>query len=138
MNKRNFLIVILFLLASITFADENKIIVLNQKPTHYELISTSDAWEMIKLDTTNGKISLVIIDSNPSCTKEVWVNDKNLISEDSSQEVGRFSLTPNKDRWWFYILTDTKTGEIWHVVTDRNPKKCSITKIDSNINNTKQ
>lgn len=82
--------------------------------TVYELYQTSNMWNFIKLNTRNGKMTMVqyAVDDN-SDRMEYELSDKALVSK--TQECnGRFELHKTQNIYNF-ILLDRISGKTWQV-----------------------
>lgn len=75
---------------------------------------TRDTWGRDLLDTKTGEVKFIYPDKNPEKIRiENYVGGPNI--PESQSYNGRFSISyfDNGDNS-FFILLDTKTGEIWH------------------------
>lgn len=99
------------------------------KPT-YQLFSTQNMWNFIKLNTVNGKMWLVqySVDGDES-RFQVPLNENSLLSGGQPEIKGRFTLTPTQNMWNF-ILLDQVDGKQWQVQWSTSRENMIVIPID--------
>lgn len=85
----------------------------NNQDVVYELFPTENIWTFLKLNTRDGRITIVQFDVNSNNRMEVDLNPTPLVEGENAQN-GRFILYPSKNIYNF-ILLDQIDGRVWQV-----------------------
>jgi len=126
--KKTLLIVIIVLIASFARAQVANDVPAQSSPNNenviYRLFPTSNIYNLIKLDTRNGKMWKVQWNSE---TDKRFTSDINLIAfvAKEDEKNGRFILqaTPNI---FTFILLDQIDGRTWQVQWSNDPEKRAV------------
>lgn len=98
---------LLFSFANISFAEESS-------TSNFKLYSTANMYNLLKLDTRNGKIWQVQFSVTDDAPRVVIPLNQVDLSSDNGKTVGRFSLHPTQNMYNF-ILLDQIDGSTWQV-----------------------
>ncbi|MDD3668334.1 MAG: hypothetical protein PHY75_06210 [Bacteroidales bacterium] len=79
----------------------------------YELYPTTNKWNFIKLNTRNGKITIIQYSITDENQFEYSLNKYALVSEEEEIN-GRFKLHPTQNIYNFLLL-DQISGKVWQV-----------------------
>lgn len=93
----------------------------------YELYSTQNMWNFLKLNTITGQIYVVQYSLEGS-QLQVPLNRSDLLWADEPHVCGRFKLFPTQNMWNF-ILLDQINGNVWQVQWSTNPSQMGIFRI---------
>lgn len=85
----------------------------NNTDVVYELFPTQNIWTFLKLNTSDGRISIVQFDVNSTNRMEYDLNTTRFVEEENAQN-GRFTLYPTSNIYNF-ILLDQIDGRVWQV-----------------------
>lgn len=94
-------------------SDTTKNIYLEEKPT-YQIYTTDNADNFLKLDTRNGRIWLLQLNNKKEYRFTSPINDVSLIKDNEEEKNGRFILKPTT-HYRRYILFDQTNGKVWQV-----------------------
>ena len=87
----------------------------------YQLFSTQNIWNFIKLDTRNGQMWQVQFDAEGGNRGETILNSILLVTKEK-ETAGRFTLYPTQNTWTF-ILLDQIDGNTWQIQWSTEPKE---------------
>ena len=85
----------------------------NNPDVVYELFPTQNMWNFLKLNTRDGRITIVQFDVSSNYRMETDLNISPLVEENNAQN-GRFTLYPTSNMYNF-ILLDQIDGRVWQV-----------------------
>ena len=105
------LVAITVLLLLLAFANTS---CMNNASTLFEIYSTQNIYNLLKLDTRNGKIWQVQFSVTDDAPRVVVPLNQVDLSSDNGKTVGRFSLHPTQNMYNF-ILLDQIDGSTWQV-----------------------
>lgn len=94
---------------------------------NYQLFPTNNFYNFIKLDTRTGQIWVVQYDLDGPNTFQTVLSSKER-NYDGEVTPGRFNLYPSKNSY-NYIMLDQKTGRVWQVQWDTDPKHYYVAQI---------
>lgn len=95
---------------------------------NFRLFQTNNRWIFLKLDTRNGKITLVQYSTEGTDKMlECCLNSESLVVDDLSKP-GRFFLYPTENTFNFLLL-DQEDGRVWQVQWDFDASKRGIWRI---------
>ena len=123
-----FLLFIISVTASAQSDNDNKVYFSPDKDVTYRLFKTQNIHIFIKLNTSNGTMTLVQYSTSTTSDRmEVILNDIKLVT-DSEAKNGRFYLYPT-DNFYTFLLLDQIDGRVWQVQWSIDPEKRLVMRI---------
>lgn len=124
------LLLLLFAVTAIAQTDknDNKVYFSPDSNVPYRLFKTQNMHIFIKLDTRNGKMTMVQFStSDVNSIMQVTLSDKELATGAEAKN-GRFYLYPT-DNFYTFLLIDQTDGRVWQVQWSTNTKECGLIRI---------
>lgn len=122
------LLLMLSLTATAQSESNNKVYFSPDANVTYRLFKTQNIHIFIKLDTRNGKMTLVQFSaSNANDMMQVKLNDTELASGADAKN-GRFYLYPT-DNFYTFLLIDQIDGRVWQVQWSTDPDEHGLWRI---------
>lgn len=108
--------IIFSIFSGLSAQSSREVIEFDQNPNaKYRLFRTTNIWNFLELNTSNGEIYLVQYSINDDSASGSWpINTKSLLSEGEQEIPGRFTLYATTNTYNF-IMLDTFTGATYQV-----------------------